>query len=231
MGLEAGRPCHHQQERRLGGHLLARVQQRPPDLALQGMGFVEDEDERPPRATRRQQRGQGLAPATELPSEPPDAGRERQGVRPQRRKPGGRHQAGRQPVQVRDRAGGEPHHVDVLAARLDLAAEPAQEGGLPVATGAGEHRVAGRPATDPQVGEEVEQPSLLRLPAREIRRKMSSPRNERIDRIDRLSPVHDASIANPHRCAERQRKIPGHPRAGGAPSRHARSFHRAPGAG
>ena len=87
VGLQAGRTRHHQQERRFGRYRLAGVQQHPPHLALQRMGLIEEQYERTPRATCRQQQGQGLALATQLPAESSDAGRERRGVRPQRREP------------------------------------------------------------------------------------------------------------------------------------------------
>ena len=55
MGLESGRTGQHQENRSVGGHGLACIQQEVGNVLVQVMGFVEQHDERPLSATRRQQ--------------------------------------------------------------------------------------------------------------------------------------------------------------------------------
>ena len=119
MRLKSGRTGQHQENRSIGGHGLACIQQDGCHVLVQVMGFVEQHDKCPFSATRRQQPRQRRRAVAQLPTQPADADRERKRLRAQRGETARRHQLGGQTIQAPNVARRQPDHVDIrLAASI-----------------------------------------------------------------------------------------------------------------
>ena len=221
------RTRHHQQERRLGSTPPGWRSPAPrPTCAAPAYGPRRGfSTSGSPRATRRQQQGQGLALAT-CSSQPPPFSMPAENATgcpaaaTANRAGGTRLVASRSSI-LRDLAGGEPHHVDVLAARFDLPLESSASQRRSTAVAAGGRRAPRRAAPlDHSAGTRRGPAACLGSASRpETIRTAECARGPGTNGLTARDPtagqpdVMARSIANARHCAERRGSTPVRSRA------------------